>query len=107
MRELADADRQRAARGVAGDREARRIGADFARMRRRPGGRGVAVLVRGGKSVLRRAAIIDREHQACRPVGDQPAETLMRLDAAEDVSAGMEEDDQRQRPASVPIEKFI
>ena len=52
--------------------------------------------MRGGKLVLRRAAVVDRKHQAPCPFGNQPAEAFMRPDAAEHIPARMEEHDQRQ-----------
>ena len=64
-------------------------------MRGRPGRRRIAILVRGGEPVLRRAAVLDRENQAPGPLRNQPAEAFMRFDAAEHVPAGVEEHDQR------------
>ena len=62
LRELGNDGRQRAAGTVAADGQAIGIHADLRRVLDHPGGGREGVVERGGIFVLRREAVIDRDH---------------------------------------------
>src|SRR5262249_60142417 len=66
-------------------------GANPRRIVRAPRSRGVAILGAGGKPMLRREPIIDRDDDTTRGVGHYPADDIMRIEIARDPSAAVEE----------------
>src|SRR6185436_5813323 len=97
-KDLADHGGDGAARRIAADGEALRIGAE-----RRcivadvPEGRDTVVGWRR-EGMLGRQAIVDRDHLAAALVGESPARRVMGLDVADHEAATVIVDQRRQRP---------
>src|SRR5574340_1133623 len=56
-----------------------------------------AILDAGGKWILRREPVVNREHRATRPKGKLPADHVVRIEVADHPAAAMEEDERGQR----------
>ena len=85
-----------AARAVAADRDAMRVGADLVRVRERPLVRGEAVVGRGRELRFRREPVVDRHHDRAGVIREQPPELVVRVEVARDPSATVEPQQQRQ-----------
>jgi hypothetical protein len=86
-----------AAGAVAADGEARRVEAEAAALARGEFDGGDAILDRGGKAVLGRQAVVEREHDAGRFLRQLPADRVVRLDIADAPAAAMKIKQCRQR----------
>ena len=82
-----------AADAVAGERNARGVAAEIARMRKDPARRSQAILRRGGELVLRRQRVVHRDNDHPGPPAELAGQAVMRLDAADDEAAAVEEHD--------------
>ena len=89
--------RKVAAGAVSGDSETLAVCPERTCFRTRPAPRGFDVVERGGIDMLRRQAIVDGHDDCAQPVGENPAKLVMRVERADDPSAAVREQDQRQR----------
>src|ERR1017187_964106 len=77
---------------IASDEHAGRIGAQFRGMFGNPARSGMSVLNRGRKRILRRQAILHRHDDSGGFFAQEPADGVVRLDAAAHPSAAVEVD---------------
>ncbi|MCY1356614.1 hypothetical protein D9M69_430720 [compost metagenome] len=88
---------QRAAGAVAAQRDAGRVGTQPPGLGKNPVQRVEGVVDRGRKAPLRPEAVIHRQHHAVGPAAQQPAQRIVRIDAADRKAAAVEVHQQRQR----------
>ena len=88
--------RQIAAGTVAADRQACRIDAQGARLRRHPSGDGQAVVHRAWEGGLGAHPVIDRDHGAAAAIAQLAAQHVVRVEVADDEPAAVEIDQTRQ-----------
>jgi len=100
-RKLRNHRRQIAACAVAADCEPVRIDVEFLRVLGHPLGRGEAILDPGGKLVLGREPVVDRNGDASDLVGERAAWRVVRIEIADDPSAAMKENQHRERPTAL------
>src|SRR5690606_18501998 len=94
-RGLGHAGGEIAAGAVAADRDARRIDVQLRRVGGDPTVGGDAVVIGGGELVLRRQAIVDRDDGAVGLLGEQTAERVVAVQAADRPAAAVIEDEGR------------
>ena len=90
--------------GIAADRDPVRVDADLFGVIREPADRREAVVHRGWKGILRRQAVVDRDHHASGFPAEVARHHVVGVEAADDVTAPVEPDEHRPcRPRSVRV----
>ena len=91
-----------AAGAVAADHQPRRVDAELLCIVRDPFGRGDGVIDGGGKFVLGREPIIDRDHDQLAFVGQFPAHHVVGIEIADHPAAAVKEHQARRETVGLP-----